>query len=337
MPDHSILNRVVRVAKRADGIPTPDCFTVSDEKGGRAPPGGVLVKVIYASVDPGMRGALSRENNYSRVLDGAVMPAMGVGEIIQSSVDSWECGQLVYGSLGWQRYAAVTADQLFWPIVPDLAPPEAWLGTLGINGLTAWLGLHQVARPKAGETVLVSTASGGVGGVVGQLGAAARLRMVGLTGSPAKVALAEDELGYDHAIDYRQADNLEAEIGRACPEGIDVFFDNTGGTIADSIFEHLNVGARIVQCGTAAIASWLPKPQGPRRERDMLVKRLSWHGFLVHDFVNLFPQALAELKQLYVGGALTSRSTILDGIDQAPGAIAKLYAGEDVGRLLIRI
>jgi NADPH-dependent curcumin reductase CurA len=331
------INRTVRVRQRAAGIPGPEIFELADEPVPLCPPGGVLVRVLLASVDPGMRGWLSAETNYLTVANGFVMRAHGIGEVIESDCAQWQAGDTAFGWLGWQQIAAVAPADLLWPVDLGQAPPALWLSLFGLNGLTAWLGFEHFGRPQAGETVLVSTAAGAVGSVVGQLAAAAGLRAVGLAGGPEKVARASAEFGYHTAIDYRAAGpELRAQIAAACPDGIDIFFDNTAGAIADAVFPALNVAARVVQCGTASVESWLPVPVGPRRERDMLVKRLSWQGFVAFDHEDLFPQAQARLQSLYAAGQLVARDEILEGLDTAPGAIRYLYGGKNNGRLCIR-
>jgi NADPH-dependent curcumin reductase CurA len=329
-------NRQVLVASRAKGIPNSNNFLIKDAGFPELPEGGAIVRVLYASVDPGMRGWLSAEKNYMTVPDGMVMRSHGVGEVIASDHPDYLAGDHVYGSFGWQQIAGAEAADILWKVDINLAPAAAWLGILGLNGLTAWVGLNHIARPRAGETLMVSTAAGAVGGAVGQLAKSAGLRVVGLTGSDGKAAYACAELGYDVALNYRTTDNLERAIGEVCPNGIDVFFDNTAGHIADAVFPNLVAGGRVIQCGTASVASWLPPPSGPRRERDILVKRLSWHGFVVMDHDALFPQALRELGALVAAGRLTGRDHVLEGLDQAPGAIEMLYRGENKGRLLIR-
>jgi NADPH-dependent curcumin reductase CurA len=331
------LNRQVRVLRRATGIPTPDMFELVELPIPACPQGGVLLRVLNASVDPAMRGWLSAETNYATVPDGAVMRAHGVGAVIASDCPHWPVGAHAYGWLGWQRFAAVMPADLLWPVDLAFAPAPAWLNVFGLNGLTAWIGLVHLGRPKPGQTLLVTTAAGAVGGIVGQIASSLSVRCVGLTGGADKVARATAELGYTAAIDYRaNADHLTDAIRAACPAGIDLFYDNTAGWLADAVFPLLNTNARIIQCGTASIASWLPPPQGPRRERDMLVKRLSWHGFVAFDYADLFAQALAALRQLYAAGQLTSNDQVLDGLDQAPGAVGMLYRGENHGRLSIR-
>jgi NADPH-dependent curcumin reductase CurA len=293
--------------------------------------------VLNAAVDPAMRGWLNAEANYMTVPDGAVMRAHGVGEVIASDSAAWPVGAHAYGWLGWQRYAAVGAEDLLWPVDLTLAPAEAWLSIFGLNGLTAWLGLVHLGRPRPGETVFVTTAAGGVGGVVGQLAKARGLSAVGLAGGPDKAARAVETLGYETALDYRAlGEHVGRAIGQACPRGVDIFFDNTAGALADAVFPVLNVGARVIQCGTASVSSWLPPPAGPRRERDVLVKRLSWHGFVAFDHQALFPDAQRELQALYASGQLIAQDEVLEGLDQAPGAIRRLYSGENQGRLSIR-
>lgn len=329
-------NRQVRVVARAQGIPTERIFAIEEGEMPVAPPGGALVRVLYASVDPAMRGWLSEERNYMTVATGAVMRAHGVGEVIVSDHPDWKAGDYAFGWFGWQQFAAASAADLLWKVDPALAPASAWLGVLGLNGLTAWVGLNHLARVKAGETIIVSTAAGAVGGAVGQLAREAGLRTVGLTGTDAKVAHARTALGYDAAINYRAEADISAAIAALCPDGINIFFDNTAGAIADAVFPNLAIGARVIQCGTASVASWLPPPAGPRRERDVLVKRLSWHGLVVFDHASLFPEALRELAGLVASGKLTGQDHVLEGLDHAPGAIAMLYRGENQGRLLIR-
>jgi NADPH-dependent curcumin reductase CurA len=331
------MNRQVRVLRRADGIPTPDIFELADAPMPACPAGGAVLRVLNASVDPAMRGWLSAEQNYATVPDGAIMRAHGVGEVIVSDCADWPVGSHAYGWLGWQRYAAVMPADLLWPVDLGAAPPEAWLNVFGLNGLTAWIGLKHLGQPKPGQTLLVSTAAGAVGGIVGQIAATCGVRAVGLTGGADKVARATAELGYAAAIDYRaNAAGLTETIRAACPAGIDLFYDNTGGWLADAVFPLLNANARVIQCGTASVASWLPPPQGPRRERDVLVKRLCWLGFVAFDHADLFPPALEDLRRLYAAGRITSRDHVLHGLEQAPGAIAMLYRGENHGRLSIR-
>jgi len=334
-PYRQALNTEVRVIRRADGIPAPDVFTVTRGPIPSCPDGGVLVRVVVAAVDPAMRGWLSGESNYLTVPTGDVMRAEAIGEILDSRHADWHVGEFVYGVFGWQHYAAVGPAHLYWKIDLDVAPAPVWLGALGFNGLTAWFGLLHYGRPRRGETLVVSTAAGAVGSVVAGLAREAGLRSIGLTQGAEKLNRCRAMLGYDAALDYTAPD-LRSALAAACPDGVDIFYDNTAGPIADAVFPLLNRGARVVQCGTVSVANWLPAPLGPRRERAMIVKRLSWHGFVISDHRDSFPEALAHLKRLFTTGSLDAQTEILDGLDAAPGALQYLYAGRNRGRLCIR-
>jgi NADPH-dependent curcumin reductase CurA len=328
---------MVRVTSRAAGIPGPENFELVEAEPPTCPAGGVLVQVMLCAVDPAMRGWLSAEANYMTVPNGAVMRSHGVGEIVASDSEKWQVGDQVFGWLGWQRYAAIPESDVLWRIDTAIAPAESWLSIFGLNGLTAWIGFLHLARPLSGQTVLVTTAAGGVGSAVGQLAKAHGVRAVGIAGGPEKIRRAIAQFGYDDAIDYHATDQpLSVKIAAACPAGIDMFFDNTAGHLADAVFPHLNIGARIVQCGTAAISTWLPPPTGPRREREMLVKRLNWQGFVAFDHAALFPQALQALQALHKAGNLISEDDVLEGLQNAPTAIQLLYSGANQGRLSIR-
>lgn len=210
------------------------------------------------------------------------------------------------------------------------------MGILGLNGLTAYFALLEVGQPKAGETVVVSTTAGAVGSCVGQIAKIKGCRTVGIAGGPEKVRLCLDQFGYDAAIDYK-ADGLDAALAAACPEGIDVYFDNTAGAISDVVLKQLKLNARVVICGTVSIASWDPIPQGPRVERHFLVKRARMQGFLVLEYAPRYSEALQALSQWVRAGLIRYREDILEGIEQAPGSIAGLYRGENRGKRLIRI
>lgn len=330
-------NRGVVVRAHGDGVPAPEWFELRPLPMPRIAAGGVIVRMLYASVDPAMRGWLSREANYLRVPIGEVMRAHGVGEVVESDHPAYAAGDLVYGFFGWATHYAAAAQDIWWKIDTAIAPEPVWLNLFGLNGLTAWIGFHHFGRPAAGETVLVTTAAGGVGSVVGQLAKAAGLRAIGVAGGVEKARLAEREFGYEHVIDYRATSDMEAAIAAACPEGIDLFYDNVGGAQADAAFRHMRSRGRIVQCGTASIPSWSPWPDGPRRERDVLVRRLSWAGFIAFDHADMFPGALARLVDLHRAGKLRSREEIWAGLDRAPHAIAALYRGANHGKLCIAI
>lgn len=328
-------NRQVVLAKRPEGIPQAEHFALQDGAMPNVNDGEVLVRNLYLSVDPAMRGWVNAVANYSEpVAIGAVMRSIAVGEIVESRRDGYAPGEIVCGMFGWQEYAAAGAEDIWFKHDPAMAPVTTALGILGINGLTGYFGLLDVGEPQAGDTVVVSTAAGAVGSAVGQIAKIKGCRTVGIAGGPDKVAACLDEFGYDAAIDYKTAD-LDAELKAACPDGIDVYFDNTSGRISDAVYAQLALRARVAICGTASIANWDPWPDGPRVERHLLVKRARMQGLLLFDFADRFAEARTQLASWLRDGKLSYREDVLDGLEAAPGAIQRLYAGENKGKLLI--
>jgi NADPH-dependent curcumin reductase CurA len=299
--------------------------------------GQVLVRNLYLSVEPAMRGWVNAVANYSEpVAIGAVMRSLAIGRVEVSHDPGYAPGDIVTGLFGWQDYAVVPARSIDRKLDPTGLPITTALGVLGLNGLTAYFALLDIGQPKAGETVVVSTAAGSVGSCVGQIAKIKGCRAVGIAGGPLKTRQCLEDFGYDAAIDYK-ADGLEAALDAACPKGIDVYFDNTSGPISDAVLRRLAVGARVIICGTASIASWDPIPQGPRVERHLLVKRARMQGFLVFDYIRQYAQARTELEGWVRDGLIRYREDILEGIEQAPDSIAGLYRGENLGKRLIRI
>lgn len=331
------INRQVILKSRPTGIPQAEHFEIVEAPVPAPAEGQVLVRNIYLSAEPAMRGWVSAVANYSApVALGAVMRSLAVGRIEISRHADFKAGEFVTGMFGWQEYAVLDAKAVERKVPGTGVPVSTALGVLGLNGLTAYFGLLEVGGPKAGETVLVSTAAGAVGSCVGQIAKIMECRTVGIAGGPEKARLCSDEFGYDAAIDYK-AGGLDAALAAACPEGIDIYFDNTAGAISDAVMKHLRVGARVVICGTASISSWDPPPVGPRVERHLLVKRARMQGILIFDYAPRFAEGLATLTDWVRTGRIRYREDILDGIEQAPGSIAGLYRGENLGKRLIRI
>ena len=206
-----------------------------------------------------------------------------------------------------------------------------------MNGITAYFGLLDVCAPQAGETVVVSTAAGSVGSCVGQIAKIIGCKTVGIAGGPEKVRLCLEEFNYDRALDYKNTPDIKAELSDACPNGVDVYYDNTCGPISDAVFEHLAIGARIVVCGTAAVQEWDPLPSGPRPHRQLLVNRARMTGFLVLDYQDRYAEAVDQLTSWVRSGQISAREHILDGMKHAPGALQMLYRGENHGKLLIKV
>jgi hypothetical protein len=264
------------------------------------------------------------------------MRSFAAGEVLQSEHPDFKPGDKVMGMFGWQEFAVVGSAAVSRKIVDDDLPLSLSLGVTGINGATAYFGLLDVGQPRPGDTVVVSTAAGAVGSAVGQIAKIAGCRTVGIAGGPAKVAQCRDLFGYDHAFDYKSGD-LAVALAAACPNGVNVYFDNTGGAISDVVLRHLAVGARVVVCGTASVSSWDPWPNGPRAERHLLIKRARMQGFVIFDYAPRFDEALGRLACWIRDGRLRYSEDVLMGIEQAPGAIASLYRGENTGKRLVKI
>jgi len=331
------INRQVRLKSRPADIPQAEHFEIVNVPVPDLGDNEVLVRNIYLSVEPAMRGWVSDVANYSEPMPlGAVMRALAVGRVEASRHSDFKPGEYVTGMFGWQDYAAVEVKVIQRKVTETDLPISTSLGVLGLNGLTAYFGLQEIGQPKTGETVVVSTAAGAVGSCVGQIANIKDCRTVGITGGPEKVRICRDEFRYDAAIDYK-ADNLDSALATACLEGVDIYYDNTAGTISDAVLKHLRVGARVVICGTASIANWEPIPEGPRVERHLLVKRARMQGFIIFDYAERYTEALQELTQWVRQGLIRYREDILEGIEKAPGSIAGLYRGENFGKRLIRI
>lgn len=327
-------NRRVLLTSRPNGVPQPHDFSLDEAPVPEPGSGEILVRTIYLSVDPAQRGWASSEANYSTpVAIGAVMRALAVGVVLRSNDTSVREGEFLYGWFGWQDYAVVTASAIV-ARADQPVPLSAHAGLLGINGLTAYIALTELGRPKAGETVLVSTAAGAVGSFVGQIARNLGARAIGLTGDDAKVELCLSRYGYERAFNYR-TDEWAPALGEGAP--VDVYFDNVGGAILDVALRRMAVAGRIVQCGTASVASWTPPPTGPRNEREILTRRLVWSGFVVFDHIARFGAAADALVAWYREGKIVYDEDIADGIAHAPGAIKALYSGENRGKKLIYV
>jgi NADPH-dependent curcumin reductase len=330
-------NRRVILGCRPVGIPQAADFRLDEAPLEAVGEGRFRVRNIYLSVDPAQRGWTNEGANYADPVPlGGVMRALAVGVVVESRCAEVPVGLHLYGWFGWQDYAVAGPEAILTRIEAVAAPLSAYAGVLGMNGLTAWLALTRVGRPQAGDTVLVSTAAGAVGSLVGQIARAEGCRAIGLTGDDAKVALCTNRFGYHAAANYKSGDLAESLMALA-PGGIDVFFDNTGGSILDCAIRQMNVGGRIVQCGTASVANWTPVPTGPRNEREVLTRRLQWGGFVIFDHIAAFPEALAVLAPRVAAGTLAFEEDIQAGFEHAPGAIARLYAGENTGKSLLFI
>lgn len=324
------------LAERPTGTPGPEHFRRDDQPLPDLAEGQFLVRNELLSIDPAQRGWLAAGGYAEPVAIGAVMRSLAVGVVTTSRHAEYRVGERLYGWFGWQDCCVAGESSVLARVDPANGPASAALGIFGITGLTAYLALQDIGRPQRGETVLVSTAAGAVGSIVGQLARRAGCRVVGIAGGDDKVAQCVAEFGYHAALNYRAG--LDAAALRTlAPQGIDVFFDNTAGEIADAVWPQLNLRGRIVQCGTAAVANWEPPPPAPRRERLVLTRRLRHEGFIIFDHQPRFAEAIRQLGEWSRQGELRYREDIEPGLDRAPAALAALLRGENRGKKMVRI
>jgi len=330
-------NRQVVLKSRPVGVPQSEHFEIVSTPLAELKPGELLVRNDFLSVDPAMRGWVNAAANYADpVAVGAVMRSFAAGHVIASRNPAYAENDRVMGMLGWQEFAVTDGKAIRRKVgEPDL-PLSLSLGVLGLNGVTAYFALTEVGEPRPGDTVAVSTAAGAVGSAVGQIAKIAGCRTVGIAGGAQKTSLCLSEFGYDAAIDYKSAD-FERDLVAACPNGVNMYFDNTSGHISDVVLRQLAKGARVVICGTASVPSWEPWPEGPRVERHLLNKSARMQGFLIWDFEHRYNEAVTRLAAWIRSGQLRYREEILDGLESAPDAIAGLYRGENLGKRVISV
>jgi NADPH-dependent curcumin reductase CurA len=330
-----LLNRQVILRDRPKGIAQAENFTFREVPVAPLADGEVRIRNHCLSIDPAMRGWIADEGNYSTpVAIGDVMRSLASGEVVESRHPDYRAGDYVTGWFGWQDYATVTANQITQLTNKDELSQS--LGILGLNGMTAYLALTGIGAPKAGETVVVSTAAGSVGSTVGQIAKIMGCQTVGITGSPAKVEQCLTQFNYDAAIDYR-AEDVGARLADLCPNGVDIYFDNTAGAISDAVMPHLALRARVVVCGTASVSRWDEWPTGPRVERHLLVKRARMEGFVLFDHMDRQAEAVSQLRAWIATGQLTYAEDVLVGLEACPDALAGLYRGENLGKRIVRL
>lgn len=329
-------NRQFTLAARPVGIPKPSDWNFGEEQLGSPGEGEVLVKIHYISLDPAMRGWMTDRKSYIRpVRIGEVMRAGTAGEVLESNHPGFKPGDFVTGSQGVQEYAIVKGEHLI-KVDPSLAPLTSYLGALGMPGMTAYFGLLDTGQPKAGETVLVSGGAGAVGSVVGQIAKIKGCRVVGIAGGPAKCAYLIDELGFDGAIDYKN-ESVRDGLKRECPDGVDVYFDNVGGEILDTVLTRINMRARIVICGAISQYNNTTPVKGPSNYLALLVNRARMEGIVVFDNAANYGKAAHEMAQWMMEGKLKSKEHVEEGIENFPQVMLKLFSGDKMGKLVLKV
>jgi NADPH-dependent curcumin reductase CurA len=330
-------NRMVRLARRPVGMVKREDFTIEDGPVPEPGAGEFRVRIAYISLDPAMRGWMSEGRSYAPpVALGEVMRAYAVGTVEASNNPGFRPGDAATGLFGVQRYALSNGERVV-KVDPAQAPLERWIGGLGMPGWTAYFGLLDVGQPKPGETVAVSAASGAVGSVVGQIAKIKGCRAVGIAGGPEKCRYVKEELGFDACVDYK-AGNLAADLKDAAPNGIDVYFENVGGEILDTVLAQMNRFGRIPLCGLISAYNATELPQGLRNLRYVLTQRLKLQGLIVFDWADRTPEAVAQLGQWYKEGRLKIREDVRqDGLDAYPEVLNLLFTGGNLGKLVLKV
>ncbi len=344
------VNTQVRLASRPVGAPTRANWDIGDLPVPPIDDGGLLVEVQYLSLDPAMRGWMNEGKSYIPPVGiGEVMRAGGIGRVLASRSDRFQPGELVSGGLGVQRFASFTAADIqrhgVFRIDPALGSPTQWLNVLGMPGMTAYFGLLDVGQPVSGETVVVSGAAGAVGQTVGQLAKIKGCRVVGIAGGPEKCRWVVDALGFDACIDYKASappdakrwDPVREGLKQHCPGGVDVYFDNVGGDILDTVLTRINRKARIVVCGAISQYNNTTPVKGPANYLSLLVNRARMEGMVVFDYADRYSVAVAELSGHLKAGRMHSKEDLVVGLETFPEALLKLFSGENFGKLVLQV
>ena len=323
------------LASRPKGMPTTENFRFEEVELPALQPGEVLLKGLYYSVDPYMRGRMNDAKSYTPPFQ-TDQPIQGgiVAEVVESKTENFKPGDKVSGNLPWRQQFTAPEKGLN-KIDISLAPASNFLGILGMTGLTAYFGLMHIGKPKAGETVVVSGAAGAVGTVVGQLAKIHGCHVVGIAGSDEKVKLLKQEFGFDEALNYKTTPDLKKAIAEACPNGVDIYFDNVGGEISDAVISNINFHARIPLCGQISLYNNTEVAMGPRIQPMLLTRSALMQGFIVSNFQTLFPEGISYLAQQVKAGKLKSTETIVHGFDQLPVALLALSKGENTGKMIV--
>ena len=337
----TLINRQIQLASRPTGEPVAENFRLVEAPVGPLADGQVLVRHHFLSLDPYMRGRMNDGKSYAapQPLD-QVMIGGTAGEVVESRNASFKAGDMVVGMGGWQEYAVVDGAQrgVLQKVDTTRVPLSAYLGAVGMPGVTGWYGLVRIIAPKAGETVVVSSAAGAVGGAVGQLAKVRGCRVVGIAGGPEKCRAVVDELGFDACIDYRRFTDLKALSGalkEACPDGIDGYFENVGGVLLDAVLLRANAFSRVAMCGM--IAGYNGEPIPLTNPQLILINRMKVEGFIVSEHMDAWPEALKELGALVAEGRLKYRESVAQGIASAPAAFFGLLKGRNQGKQLVKL
>ncbi|NBA96821.1 NADP-dependent oxidoreductase [Pseudomonas sp. R5(2019)] len=341
MAQEPTLNQRIVLASRPQGVPTPENFRLEREVLPDLEDGQVLLRTLYLSLDPYMRGRMSDAPSYAAPVQiDEVMTGGAVSVVAASRHPRFAVGDLVVGATGWQTHCVSNGSGLV-PLPPGLPSPSLALGVLGMPGMTAYMGLMDIGQPRAGETLVVAAASGAVGSVVGQVGRLLGLRVVGIAGGNEKCRYVEDELGFDACVDHKSP-SLAEDLASACENGIDIYFENVGGKVFDAVLPLLNTKARIPVCGLIAQYNATHLPEGPDRlallQRTILTKRLRMQGFIVFDdYGDRHQEFYAAMAPWVRDGKVKFREDVVEGLEHAPDAFIGLLEGRNFGKLVVKV
>lgn len=328
-------NKEIRLASRPAGMPSLDNFQMIDADVPQPGDGEVLVRTLYISVDPYLRGRMREGRSYVAPFEvGQVIESGAVGEVIESRSSKFQPGDIVTGMFGWRLYNTANADTLI--SAPTRVPVTTALGVLGMPGLTAYFGLLDIGEPREGETVVVSGAAGAVGMTVCQIAKIKGCRVVGVAGSEEKNRYLKDEMGVDAAVNYKEGDIRQA-LKQACPKGIDVYFDNVGGDVSDATLPLLNHGGRTIICGQISIYCLDKTDVGLRPQPYLLVKSALMKGFIITDYSRRFAEGVKQLAQWLGEGKLKYAETVVEGFENTPRAFIGLFSGENLGKQIVKV
>ena len=328
------INRQVLLVEKPAGKLGPEHFRMSEAAIPEPADGEALLRVRYISLDAANRAWMHGATYRAAVEANTVMAGGGIAEVVSSKAPGLLPGDIVFGDTGWQEYAAVPGTHL--SKMPKLEPMTHLLSVYGIAGLTAYFGLLDVGKPKAGETVVVSAAAGSVGSIVGQIAKIKGCRVIGIAGGPDKCRYVVEDLGFDAAIDYKNED-VQRALARHCPKGIDIYFDNVGGDILDAVLSMLARRARVIICGAISQYNSMESMQGPRNYMSLLVNHALMEGFVVFDYAARYPEGMQALAGWTIAGKLKAREDIVEGLETFPETLQKLFRGENFGKLVIKV
>jgi hypothetical protein len=329
--------RTINLKSRPKGMPELTDFEFTTSEIAELQEGEVLVSSKYISVDPYLRGRMSDAKSYVAPFElNKPITSLGIAEVIESKNNNFSKGDYVSGMLQWKETQVTKADELL-KVEPNKAALSAYLGVLGMTGLTAYLGLTEIGKPKKGETLLVSGAAGAVGSVVGQIGKIFGLHVVGIAGTDEKVEILKSEFGFDQAINYNTAQNMNEAIAKSCPKGVDIYFDNVGGEISEAVLFNINTFSRTVNCGAISVYNTTEVPKSISVQPFLIKKSSSMQGFVISNYADKHSEGIKQLAEWLHQGKLTYIETIVDGFDKIPNAFIDLFKGKNKGKMIVKI